>query len=159
MYDENSYFSGEGEKLARVIYQIYTSEDGESATNFDETKPQNGLIDKMFGEQRVRARIATVPANPDGFDVICRLLPFNEDGSAIPVSELGYSVKERKDLEKMISNAIGVIIIAGTTGSGKSTTLKNVLIGKIKDSEHGVPFSFLSFSPYTHENVRIIIII
>tara|TARA_Y100000034_G_scaffold25132_1_gene29519 strand:+ start:25067 stop:26839 length:1773 start_codon:yes stop_codon:yes gene_type:complete len=135
MYDENSYFSGEGEKLARVIYQIYTSEDGESATNFDETKPQNGLIDKMFGEQRVRARIATVPANPDGFDVICRLLPFNEDGSAIPVSELGYSVKERKDLEKMISNAIGVIIIAGTTGSGKSTTLKNVLIGKIKDSE------------------------
>lgn len=135
MYDENSYFSGEGEKLARVIYQIYTSEDGESATNFDETKPQNGLIDKMFGEQRVRARIATVPANPDGFDVICRLLPFNEDGQAIPVSQLGYSVKERQDLEKMISNAIGVIIIAGTTGSGKSTTLKNVLIGKIKDND------------------------
>jgi type II secretory ATPase GspE/PulE/Tfp pilus assembly ATPase PilB-like protein len=135
MYDENSYFSGEGEKLARVIYQIYTSEDGESATSFDETSPQNGLIDKMFGDQRVRARIATVPANPDGFDLICRLLPFNEDGNAIPVSELGYSVKERQDLEKMISNAIGVIIIAGTTGSGKSTTLKNVLIGKIKAND------------------------
>ncbi len=132
---DDSFFADEGERIARVIYQIYTSEDGESATNFDETKPQNGLIDKMFGNQRVRARIATVPANPDGFDVICRLLPFNEDGNAVPLRELGYAVKETKDLEKMVSNSIGVIVIAGTTGSGKSTTLKNVLIGKIKDNE------------------------
>jgi type II secretory ATPase GspE/PulE/Tfp pilus assembly ATPase PilB-like protein len=135
LYDEDSFFSTEGEKIARVIYQIYTSEDGESATSFDETKPQNGLIDKMFGQQRVRARIATVPANPDGFDVICRLLPFNEDGSAVPLNKLGYAVKETEDLAKMVSNSIGVIVIAGTTGSGKSTTLKNVLIGKILDNE------------------------
>jgi type II secretory ATPase GspE/PulE/Tfp pilus assembly ATPase PilB-like protein len=135
MYDVDSFFAGEGEKIARVIYQIFTSEDGESASNFDETKPQNGLIDRMFDNQRVRARIATVPANPDGFDVICRLLPFKEEVNAIPLSELGYAVKETKDLEKMVSNAVGVIIIAGTTGSGKSTTLKNVLIGKILDNE------------------------
>lgn len=135
MYDADSFFSTEGEKIARVIYQIYTSEDGESATSFDQTVPQNGLIDKMFGNQRVRARIATVPANPDGFDVICRLLPFNEDGTATPLNKLGYSIKEKQDIEKMVSNSIGVIIIAGTTGSGKSTTLKNILIGKILDNQ------------------------
>lgn len=135
LYDEDSFFSNEGEKIARVIYQIYTAENGESATSFDESKPQNGLFDKMFGQQRVRARIATVPANPDGFDLICRLLPFNEDGSAIPLNKLGYAIKETEDLAKMVSNSIGVIIIAGTTGSGKSTTLKNVLIGKIIDNE------------------------
>jgi len=135
LYDESSFFSAEGEKIAHVIYQIYTSEDGESATSLDVKKPQNGLIDKMFGNQRVRARIATVPANPDGFDVICRLLPFNEDGNAVPLHQLGYAIKETEDLAKMVSNAIGVIIIAGTTGSGKSTTLKNVLIGKINENE------------------------
>jgi len=125
----------EGTNLSNIIYQVFTANGGESATTFNPKEPQNGLVDKMFDKQRVRARVATIPANPDGFDMIIRLLPFNEDGSATPLNKLGYSKKEEKDIEIMVSNGNGVIIIAGTTGSGKSTTLKNVLTSKINESE------------------------
>ncbi len=125
----------EGTNLANIIYQVFTANGGESATTFNPKEPQNGLVDKMFDKQRVRARVATIPANPDGFDMIIRLLPFNEDGSATPLHKLGYSKKEQKDIEIMVSTSVGVIIIAGTTGSGKSTTLKNVLTSKINESE------------------------
>lgn len=125
----------EGENLANIIYQIFTANGGESATTFNKKEPQNGLVDKMFDKQRVRARVATIPANPDGFDMIIRLLPFNEDGTATPLNKLGYSIKEEIDIQTMVSTGVGVIIIAGTTGSGKSTTLKNILTSKINESE------------------------
>ncbi len=125
----------EGLNLSNIIYQIFTANGGESATTFNPKEPQNGLVDKMFDKQRVRARVATIPANPDGFDMIIRLLPFNEDGTATPLDKLGYSIKEEKDIRIMVSTGVGVIVIAGTTGSGKSTTLKNILTSRINESE------------------------
>jgi type II secretory ATPase GspE/PulE/Tfp pilus assembly ATPase PilB-like protein len=127
----DTFFPSEGEQIAKIIYQVYTSEGGESATTFDSSKPQNGLVDKEFDGQRVRMRIATLPANPDGFDVVCRLLPFNEDCQAVPLDKLGYAAKEKAEVEKMQANSIGGVIVAGVTGSGKSTTLKNILLGKL----------------------------
>ena len=131
-------FPNEGDQIAKIIYQVYTAEGGEAGTTFDPSSPQNGLFDKEFNGQRVRARIATLPANPEGFDVICRLLPFNEDGKAIPLDKLGYSPKEAREVVIMKNKSIGGVIVAGVTGSGKSTTLKNILLGKLIERDGGI---------------------
>jgi type II secretory ATPase GspE/PulE/Tfp pilus assembly ATPase PilB-like protein len=135
----DTFFPEEGDQIAKIIYQVYTSEGGgESATTFDPKKCLNGLIDKTFDGQRVRARIATAPANPVGFDMVCRLLPFSEDGKALPLSALGYSAREINEVEIMKSKSIGGVIVAGVTGSGKSTTLKNILLSKLSENEGGI---------------------
>jgi type II secretory ATPase GspE/PulE/Tfp pilus assembly ATPase PilB-like protein len=134
-----TYFPDEGDQIAKIIYQVYTSEGGgESATSFDPKRCLNGLVDKTFGNQRVRARIATAPANPVGFDMVCRLLPFNEDGQAVPLDVLGYSAREKNEVEIMKSKSIGGVVVAGVTGSGKSTTLKNILLSKLTEGEGNI---------------------
>lgn len=135
----DAYLSDQGDQIAKIIYQVFASEGGgESDTSFDPKRCQNGLVDKVFDGQRVRVRIATAPANPVGFDMVCRLLPFDEDAKSVPLDVLGYSAKEKSEVDIMKSKAIGAVIVAGVTGSGKSTTLKNILISKLSDTEGNI---------------------
>lgn len=131
-------FANEGEQIAKIIYQVYTAEDGEAGITFDQSVALNGVFERKFGNQRVRARISTLPAGADCYDVICRLLPFNDDGKADSLESLGYSIKEAREVEIMKNKASGAIIVAGVTGSGKSTTLKNILLSKLLEREGGL---------------------
>lgn len=123
-----------GRALASSIYNALT--ETQSGQALDEKKPQDALIDRHFNGQRMRFRLATIPADPEGFDMVLRTLYIPEDvGGFSELSDLGFFDKEIKLFEEARSVPGGIIIVAGTTGSGKSTTISNVLKKEVRDAE------------------------
>lgn len=120
-----------GSQMGIVIYQALSTESG---VVFNPNVPQDAMVDQEFNGIRARLRIATAPASPDGFDMVIRLLKFGEKTTEYTLlSDLGYTSDQAKQIYAFSSDPIGLTIIAGTTGSGKSTTLKNLITKKIMD--------------------------
>ena len=128
LFKQLSYF--EGEKIGIVLYQALATESG---VVFNASVPQDAMVDETFNGIRARLRIATAPASPNGFDMVIRILRFSEKSSYTILTDLGYSEEQSNAIYSFSSDPVGVTIIAGTTGSGKSTTLKNILTKKIMD--------------------------
>lgn len=77
-------------------------------------------------------RIATTP-QVDGFVMVLRML-YNDTVDSYDLDRLGYQVNQCHAIELMKRRPTGINIIAGPTGSGKSTTLQRVLGSIIKDT-------------------------
>jgi type II secretory ATPase GspE/PulE/Tfp pilus assembly ATPase PilB-like protein len=118
----------EGRNWGNTIYNVLVTVGREI---FDPNSVQDGLIDKDIGTMRLRGRVATAPVQPDGFDMVIRLLKIQNASKPQSLSSLGYSDCEIDRIDIATSKPSGVIIIAGTTGSGKSTTLQNLLMTQI----------------------------
>lgn len=118
------------ERFVQAVYSVVAEEQD---VTFKKDQPQDAVIDKVIDGQRIRVRLATIPAAPDGFDCIMRLLPLGRRGAQkiLTLDELGYSSDHVRLINMGLTKPVGAIIIAGTTGSGKSTTLKNMLMAKI----------------------------
>ncbi|WP_305910458.1 ATPase, T2SS/T4P/T4SS family (plasmid) [Methylomarinum sp. Ch1-1] len=125
-------------RFAQVVYSVNAEE---VDVTFKPDQPQDGVIDRLIGGERLRVRLATIPATPTGcFDVIMRILSLggsnnNDQSIAVELKELGYNAQQSKAIHAGVAKPVGATIIAGTTGSGKSTTLKNLLLSKI--NQHG----------------------
>lgn len=119
-----------GEKMGVVLYQALSTESG---VVFNPSVPQDAMVDSKFNGTRARLRIATAPASPGGFDMVIRILKFGEKTSYTLLTDLGYTMEQSEAIYNFSSDPIGATIIAGTTGSGKSTTLKNLITKKIMD--------------------------
>lgn len=123
-----------GRSYANVIYQTMSSV---SSVTFQENKQQDALVTGLFGnEQRkfkLRVRVASSPTEPAGFDMTMRLLIIQDSKKPLELETLGYNKKLTFNIMQSISQPTGLTIIAGTTGSGKSTTLQNLLMKKINE--------------------------
>lgn len=116
------------EDLCRIIYNIFAEKEGKEV-NFSVSEFQQAAINTNIGDEEVKLRYQSLPTYPDGFDVVLRLLPLGKDDQKIiPLTKLGFEANQEKYLKEIVSKPIGALIIAGTTGSGKSTTLKNLLM-------------------------------
>lgn len=119
--------------MAGVIYMVIADE---KDTAFDPSRPQDAIIDRDLGDGvRIRVRLATLPAYPSGFDMIMRLLKMGQTGENIHLDKLGYNKEQLTKTRRAVAKPTGAIIMAGTTGSGKSTSLNAMLAEKI--SAHG----------------------
>lgn len=117
----------EGMSLCRSIFNSLSAVDGNA---FNQRKTQDTLVvvnSPREGEPPIRVRVATAPSEPAGFDMVMRLLVVKESSKPLSLEMLGYQKKQREMIEEAVAQGVGVTIIAGTTGSGKSTTLQNVL--------------------------------
>lgn len=117
----------QGIEWGRTIYNVMTTIAG---TSFKPHIPQDALIDKDFGFVRLRGRVATAPCYPNGFKMVIRLLKMQAMTKPLTTEQLGYSRIERTKIAKAVSKPKGITCIAGTTGSGKSTTLQSLILGK-----------------------------
>lgn len=116
--------------MASVIYQVIADE---KDTTFDDAKPQDAIIDRELSESlRLRVRLATIPAYPAGFDMIMRLLKMGQDGKRVSLDKLGYEKRHLSHIRRAVAKPVGAVIMAGTTGSGKSTSLNSMLGEKIE---------------------------
>ncbi|XBH22899.1 GspE/PulE family protein [Jonesiaceae bacterium BS-20] len=88
---------------------------------------QDGRITHMVDGTKVNLRITTLPAQ-FGEEVIIRIL--DDSGKALAVEELGMSESVLKTWQDAYSNPIGMIIVSGPTGAGKTTTLNSTLLEK-----------------------------
>lgn len=116
--------------MAGVIYQVIADE---KDTTFDEMKPQDAIIDRDLGQNgRIRIRLATIPAYPSGFDMIMRILKMGVSGKRRSLESLGYNKTQLTNLRRAVAKPVGAVTMAGTTGSGKSTSLNSMLGEKIE---------------------------
>lgn len=94
-------------------------------------RPQDGQFTTSFQGRQIDVRVATV-ATLNGEKVVMRLL--DSSRPTVELSELGMSASQLVTFERMFSANNGLILVAGPTGSGKSTTLHSAL--KIVAVEH-----------------------
>lgn len=119
--------------IASVIYQVIADE---KDPTFDEAKPQDAIIDRELTESlRLRVRLATLPAYPAGFDMIMRLLKMGQDGKRVSLDKLGYEKLHLSKIRRAVDKPVGAVVMAGTTGSGKSTSLNSMVGEKIEHNK------------------------
>jgi general secretion pathway protein E len=121
-----------GERLLATLYGAMTSV---SDNSYKPTERQDASIadrDKL-PPQLYGVRIATAPGS-EGPVMVLRLL-YNDAGDNIDVRPLGFSEAHAAMLQQLKEQPIGMNIISGPTGSGKSTTLQRILTGELLEAE------------------------
>lgn len=109
-------------KLAREVASVaFNKETDHNITHFNPLVPQNASMPLMIDDREVRMRLASLPAH-GGFDVVMRLLTTAEH--EVPTLEqLGYLPEQVAMLKRALHMPYGAVVLAGPTGSGKTTTL------------------------------------
>lgn len=131
---QTSFAESTGYEWGRVIYQVMSAV---SNATFNSKTQQDALVVGIFGDNerkvKLRVRVATNPSEPSGFDMTMRLLIIQDSKKPLTLEQLGYNKKLTLGIKQSIAQPVGLTIIAGTTGSGKSTTLQNILLAKINE--------------------------
>ncbi len=83
-------------------------------------RPQDGRIPFEHGGRRLTLRVSTLPVN-GGEKAVVRIL--DSDAAAGSLEGLGMSSDDLAALRRLLARGEGVVLAAGPTGSGKSTTL------------------------------------
>lgn len=110
------------EKLGREIASVAFNKETDHATShFNPLVPQDASMPLKIQGKDIRLRLASVPAH-GGFDMVMRILATGQEKTS-SLEELGY-IPQQIDIIKMAMKLpFGAIIVAGPTGSGKTTTL------------------------------------
>ena len=88
-------------------------------------KPQDGKIRFRLQERQIELRMATIPtAGVANEDVVLRLLAAEEP---MPLEQLRMTPRNLKEFRELLKKPYGLILCAGPTGSGKTTTLHSAL--------------------------------
>lgn len=110
------------EKLGRELASVAFNKETDHATShFNPLVPQDASMPLKINGRDIRLRLASVPAH-GGFDMVMRILATGEDRIQT-LEELGYTAKQVEIIKMALKLPFGAIIVAGPTGSGKTTTL------------------------------------
>ena len=86
--------------------------------------PQDGRFKIKVGGKQYALRVSTLPV-ADGEKVVMRIL--DESDQAVSLESLGYWGQALTSINGSLTEANGMILITGPTGSGKSTSLFSIL--------------------------------
>ncbi|NOY09348.1 MAG: type II/IV secretion system protein, partial [Spirochaetes bacterium] len=86
--------------------------------------PQDGRLTVHIDGDMVDIRVSLVPVT-DGESIVLRL--FNKKRSPLTIEHLGLSSEGIKSLYRIINLHNGLVLATGPTGSGKTTTLNDIL--------------------------------
>lgn len=111
-----------------AAYNSRADPSSRSHNHFDEDQHQSCSIPLSLRGRKYQLRFQSVKENR-GVDVVLRLL-LNEAvaGDVMSLAKLGYSDDQIEVLEDAVHRSPGLTIIAGETGSGKSTTLRTLMM-------------------------------
>lgn len=86
--------------------------------------PQDGRFKIKVGGKQYALRVSSIPVT-DGEKIVMRIL--DESNQAVSLESLGYWGQPLKSINNALTEANGMILITGPTGSGKSTSLFSIL--------------------------------
>ena len=86
----------------------------------EKRKPQDGRFSATVEGRRIDFRVSTFPTS-DGEKVVMRIL--DRAKSIETLDDLGLSPDDLGKVQEILRKPYGIILVAGPTGSGKSTTL------------------------------------
>ncbi|MFA9461984.1 ATPase, T2SS/T4P/T4SS family [Thiohalorhabdus methylotrophus] len=90
----------------------------------DSRRPQDGRLKMRLKEKNLDVRISTLPTFW-GEKVVMRIL--DQSGVGLDLDVLGFLRAEREQIESIMRQPQGMMLVTGPTGSGKTTTLYSVL--------------------------------
>lgn len=130
-FDEYNNTYEWGVQLSQAIYQAMTDV---SDASFNQNSIQDARISdpSKLPNGVDGIRIGTAP-RVDGFLFAMRLL--YADTGDTDLESLGYGKPQLQTIGRIKRRPTGITLIAGPTGSGKSTTLQRLLRGIIKETE------------------------
>ena len=82
--------------------------------------PQDGRISLRLGGRPVDVRVSTLPTS-HGERVVLRLL--DKEAARLDLATLGMAADTLGEVDKLIRQPHGILLVTGPTGSGKTTTL------------------------------------
>lgn len=86
--------------------------------------PQDGRANVRVNQSEIDLRLSTIPA-VYGENMVIRLLV--KDSGLLQREALGLSPRDQKKYDALLHNAAGVVLMAGPTGSGKSSTMYTMM--------------------------------
>lgn len=90
----------------------------------EKRRPQDGRIDVMVRGRKIDIRLSTLPTQ-FGESVVLRLL--DQSKVRLDWAALGFSEERRAQVRDILAMPNGIFLVAGPTGSGKTTTLYTAL--------------------------------
>jgi general secretion pathway protein E len=125
-----------GERLCSTIYMAMADVADTAFKPLERQDARIGGSDKLpVGLHGVR--IATTPT-VDGFLMVLRLLYNDTSSESLDLTALGYTATHDKAIQTMKNRPTGINIIAGPTGSGKSTTLQRIVVSFLKERQYRI---------------------
>lgn len=96
-----------------------------SNLKLDETRiPQDGRFRTEFENRAIDYRVSTLPL-VNNEKVVMRIL--DRSAIALDLEKLGFTGRSLKMMDESVERTVGMILMTGPTGSGKSTTLSALL--------------------------------
>ena len=93
--------------------------------NISETRlPQDGRINLTVAGRRIDFRASAQPTL-HGENIVLRIL--DREKGIVPLKQLGLQPDVLQEIQYMMAKPIGIFLVTGTTGSGKTTTLYSIL--------------------------------
>ncbi len=86
--------------------------------------PQDGRINLLIEGKEFDFRVSSYPTQ-HGEKIVMRIL--DRGNVNVPISALGMLSEIQEKFERMVENPVGMVLVTGPTGSGKSTTLYSAL--------------------------------
>ena len=90
----------------------------------DRRLPQDGSVRVKLDGREMDLRLSTIPLRL-GEKAVIRVL--DASGGAFELDSIGFSSKDLAKVDQLINRHMGMIIMTGPTGSGKTTTLYSML--------------------------------
>jgi len=87
-------------------------------------KPQDGRTMIIHAGRKIDIRVSTIPT-VHGEQAVLRLL--NQSQGIIPLKDLGMTQEMAEQVEQLVRQPHGILLVTGPTGSGKTTTLYSAL--------------------------------
>jgi type II secretory ATPase GspE/PulE/Tfp pilus assembly ATPase PilB-like protein len=125
-HGELNVYAEWSEKLGREIASVAFNKETDHATShFNPLVPQDASMPLVINGKDIRLRLASVPSH-GGFDMVMRILATGEERTQT-LDSLGYTKKQIDIIKMAMKLPFGAIIVAGPTGSGKTTTLASCM--------------------------------
>ncbi len=122
------------EQTTALVRSVYNTIAGGTNASWNSRVPQDASIIHPIKGKKYQLRYAHDNVEGDGFHLVLRVLDdlsdSDSDGtetSFVPLQKLGLYDDESEIVDRMMEAPFGFLCVSGTTGSGKSTFLKNTI--------------------------------
>ncbi len=126
---QHEYTSDHGWAMCKTIFMTMCDQTGKT---FQPNKPQEARMKQIYLPDGITGVRIQTNKTIDGFIMVCRLLK-KMDQTTMTLEKMGYEDSQIQLIKKARSKKGGINIIAGPTGSGKSSTLATNLSEMIED--------------------------
>ncbi len=112
--------------LSDMLSVVWMDIVGGNGAVFDPNIEQQGRLNRTVEGRQVQIRWASL-ATDRGPSVCLRLLTLDQGETTLSLSQLGYLPSQVEAMERCQASPGGAIVLAGTVGAGKSTTIATLM--------------------------------